>query len=119
MLENILQEVNNLSKFRNYVFFLQFFIQNKAEKTGVQEHKVLENNQESNKCTSSRNSKTDSTRTRRSSIDLYEEAAAILGLTCSQTDSCRCIECQVNFLFSIYFNTVIPVTHNTNKNLKD
>ncbi|KAF2901842.1 hypothetical protein ILUMI_04345 [Ignelater luminosus] len=74
--------------------FLQFFIQNKTEKTGVQEHKVLENNQESNKCTSSRNNKTDSSRTRRSSIDLYEEAAAILGLTCSQTDSCRCIECQ-------------------------
>lgn len=30
-------------------------------------------------------------------LDLYEEAAAILGLTCSQTDDCRCIECQVSF----------------------
>ncbi|KAL1512685.1 hypothetical protein ABEB36_002239 [Hypothenemus hampei] len=31
----------------------------------------------------------------KNSLVLYEEAAAILGLTCSQTDDCRCIECQV------------------------
>lgn len=35
---------------------------------------------------------------RKNSLDLYEEAATILGLTCSQTDSCKCIECQVNSL---------------------
>ncbi|XP_030761063.1 uncharacterized protein LOC115886130 [Sitophilus oryzae] len=34
---------------------------------------------------------------RRSSIDLYEEAAAILGLSCAQTDDCRCIECQCHY----------------------
>nr|CAD7261822.1 unnamed protein product [Timema shepardi] len=32
---------------------------------------------------------------RRSSAELYKEAAALLGLACSMTDSCRCIECQV------------------------
>lgn len=36
-----------------------------------------------------------SSSSRKSSLDLYEEAATILGLTCSQTDSCKCIECQV------------------------
>ncbi|XP_050294710.1 uncharacterized protein LOC126734915 isoform X2 [Anthonomus grandis grandis] len=33
----------------------------------------------------------------KSSLDLYEEAAAILGLSCSQTDDCRCIECQCHY----------------------
>jgi hypothetical protein len=32
---------------------------------------------------------------RKSSSELYREAAALLGLTCSMSDSCRCIECQV------------------------
>ncbi|XP_022904173.1 uncharacterized protein [Onthophagus taurus] len=36
-------------------------------------------------------------RSRRNSIDLYEEAASILGLTCSQTDNCKCIECQCHY----------------------
>lgn len=34
-------------------------------------------------------------RQRKSSAELYKEAAEILGLTCSMTDSCRCIDCQV------------------------
>lgn len=38
---------------------------------------------------------TQQTAPRRRSLDLYNEAAAILGLTCSQTNDCRCIECQV------------------------
>ncbi|KAL1512684.1 hypothetical protein ABEB36_002239 [Hypothenemus hampei] len=33
----------------------------------------------------------------KNSLVLYEEAAAILGLTCSQTDDCRCIECQCHY----------------------
>jgi hypothetical protein len=35
---------------------------------------------------------------RKSSTELYKEAAALLGLTCSMNDSCRCIECQVMLL---------------------
>lgn len=34
-------------------------------------------------------------RRRKSSTELYKEAVDILGLTCSLTDSCRCIDCQV------------------------
>lgn len=34
-------------------------------------------------------------RRRKSSAELYKEAVEILGLTCSLTDSCRCIDCQV------------------------
>lgn len=34
-------------------------------------------------------------RRRKSSTELYKEAVEILGLTCSLTDSCRCIDCQV------------------------
>lgn len=34
-------------------------------------------------------------RQRKSSAELYKEAVEILGLTCSLTDSCRCIDCQV------------------------
>ncbi|PSN48600.1 hypothetical protein C0J52_22218 [Blattella germanica] len=34
---------------------------------------------------------------RKSSTELYREAAALLGLTCSMTDSCRCIECQSRY----------------------
>ncbi|XP_011312840.1 uncharacterized protein [Fopius arisanus] len=36
-------------------------------------------------------------RQRKSSTELYKEAVEILGLTCSLTDSCRCIECQSNY----------------------
>ncbi|CAH0550433.1 unnamed protein product [Brassicogethes aeneus] len=36
-------------------------------------------------------------RSRRNSIDLYEEAATILGLTCAQTDDCKCLECQCHY----------------------
>lgn len=50
----------------------------------------------SSKCgTSGTQPDTQSRNSRRSSIDLYEEAASILGLTCAQTDNCKCIECQV------------------------
>ncbi|XP_060523088.1 uncharacterized protein LOC132700030 [Cylas formicarius] len=31
------------------------------------------------------------------SMDLYEEAAAILGLACAQTDDCKCLECQCHY----------------------
>lgn len=34
-------------------------------------------------------------RQRKSSAELYKEAVEILGLTCSLTDSCRCLDCQV------------------------
>jgi Domain of unknown function (DUF4802) len=34
---------------------------------------------------------------RRSSTELYREAAAIWGLTCRMSDSCRCLDCQVIF----------------------
>lgn len=37
-------------------------------------------------------------RRRKSSAELYKEAVEILGLTCSLTDSCRCIDCQVIIL---------------------
>ncbi|XP_076765329.1 uncharacterized protein LOC143432551 isoform X1 [Xylocopa sonorina] len=33
-------------------------------------------------------------RQRKSSAELYKEAVEILGLTCTLTDSCRCIDCQ-------------------------
>ncbi|XP_076679467.1 uncharacterized protein LOC143374836 isoform X2 [Andrena cerasifolii] len=36
-------------------------------------------------------------RQRKSSTELYKEAVEILGLTCSLTDSCRCIDCQSNY----------------------
>lgn len=34
-------------------------------------------------------------RQRKSSTELYKEAVEILGLTCTLSDSCRCIDCQV------------------------
>ncbi|KAJ9592401.1 hypothetical protein L9F63_015921 [Diploptera punctata] len=34
---------------------------------------------------------------RKSSTELYREAAALLGLSCSMSDSCRCIECQSRY----------------------
>lgn len=76
---------------------LDFFIQNQTQKTVSEEHKGLESSQDVNKCTSTGNGKGDNTRTRKKSLDLYEEAAAILGLTCTQTDNCRCIECQCHY----------------------
>lgn len=36
------------------------------------------------------------TSSRKNSMDLYEEAATILGLTCAETDDCKCLECQVS-----------------------
>ncbi|XP_033208362.1 uncharacterized protein LOC117167489 [Belonocnema kinseyi] len=36
-------------------------------------------------------------RQRKSSAELYKEAVEILGLTCSLSDSCRCIDCQSNY----------------------
>ncbi|XP_018328795.1 uncharacterized protein LOC108739403 [Agrilus planipennis] len=34
---------------------------------------------------------------RRHSLEMYEEAANMLGLSCSQTNNCRCIECQCHY----------------------
>ncbi|XP_066582267.1 uncharacterized protein [Prorops nasuta] len=34
---------------------------------------------------------------RKSSDELYKEAVEVLGLACSFTDSCRCIDCQSNY----------------------
>lgn len=42
-------------------------------------------------------SKTRRKERRKSSTELYREAAALLGLTCSMNDSCRCIECQSRY----------------------
>ncbi|XP_003424711.1 uncharacterized protein LOC100678098 [Nasonia vitripennis] len=36
-------------------------------------------------------------RQRKSSTELYKEAVEILGLTCTLSDSCRCIDCQSNY----------------------
>ncbi|CAH1183022.1 unnamed protein product [Ceutorhynchus assimilis] len=44
-------------------------------------------------------------------IDLYEEAAAILGLSCTQTDDCRCIECQGHY-FDFEEEIEFPVAGN-------
>ncbi|RZC35921.1 hypothetical protein BDFB_003587, partial [Asbolus verrucosus] len=74
-----------------------FFIQNKSANSSLQEtsHK---SSSVDNKCSTSASSPSaDGCRSRRSSIDLYEEAASILGLTCSQTDDCKCIECQCHY----------------------
>jgi hypothetical protein len=48
-------------------------------------------------------SKTRRKERRKSSTELYREAAELLGLTCSMNDNCRCIECQVRVLY-IYHN---------------
>ncbi|KAF7263747.1 hypothetical protein GWI33_001279, partial [Rhynchophorus ferrugineus] len=73
-------------------------IQNNNRQSGLinEGHKTSEKNPPTTATvTSLGNPSTSSTGdSRRSSIDLYEEAAAILGLSCSQTDDCRCIECQ-------------------------
>ncbi|KAJ8687297.1 hypothetical protein QAD02_023091 [Eretmocerus hayati] len=34
---------------------------------------------------------------RRSSAELYQEAVEILGLTCTLSDSCRCLDCQSSY----------------------
>ncbi|KAJ8958606.1 hypothetical protein NQ318_016327 [Aromia moschata] len=77
---------------------LGFFIQNKPRKSSLDQpgHKSTSSYQDDSKCPHSSSSGTlDSFRRRRSSIDLYEEAASILGLTCAETDDCKCLECQV------------------------
>lgn len=80
---------------------LQFFIQNKPRNPSIVEES---NNTANNSCqedskyaslASSSSTTVENCRSRRNSIDLYEEAASILGLTCSQTDDCKCLECQV------------------------
>lgn len=87
-----------LKQLQFFIIFLQFFVQNKTKKSTTQTNNknLIEEN---SKCASSTNITETSSRNRRDSLDLYEEAAAILGLTCSQTDSCKCIECQVIFIF--------------------
>jgi hypothetical protein len=44
---------------------------------------------------------------RKSSTELYREAAALLGLTCSMSDSCRCIECQVMLLYNSFSQVTV------------
>ena len=41
-------------------------------------------------------------RQRKNSDELYKEAVEILGLTCTLSDSCRCIDCQVGMV-QFYF----------------
>ncbi|KAH0811472.1 hypothetical protein GEV33_011315 [Tenebrio molitor] len=77
------------------VVLFQFFIQNKSANSSLQDGGHKSAAAVDNKCSTSASSPA-SEGCRRSSIDLYEEAASILGLTCSQTDDCKCIECQVN-----------------------
>ncbi|KAK9695334.1 protein of unknown function (DUF4802) [Popillia japonica] len=78
-----------------------FFIHNKTKKTVPQENNNKTNPQETNTSKSGKSSTTQTENqnksSRRSSIDLYEEAASILGLTCAQTDNCKCIECQCHY----------------------
>ncbi|KAK4884911.1 hypothetical protein RN001_001182, partial [Aquatica leii] len=74
---------------------LDVFVQNNTEKTASDNKN--KNNKETEKCVSGRNAKGSKSKSRRSSMDLYEEAAAILGLTCSETNSCRCLECQCHY----------------------
>ncbi|XP_034951877.1 uncharacterized protein [Chelonus insularis] len=59
----------------------------------------VKNSRRNNSITLSQPSSTRSPppRQRKSSAELYKEAVEILGLTCSLTDSCRCIECQSNY----------------------
>ncbi|XP_065168087.1 uncharacterized protein [Atheta coriaria] len=78
---------------------LDFFVQNKATTKSAGGHAAKE---DVGKCSSSGNQSEQMTTaggsgSRRNSIDLYEEAATILGLTCSQTDDCKCIECQCHY----------------------
>lgn len=35
---------------------------------------------------------------RKSSSELYREAAQLLGLSCTLSDNCRCLDCQVNLV---------------------
>lgn len=83
--------------------YFQFFINNNASKSQTISEST-KSSQDPPQCPSTSqiiSSESGSVTTkksigsRRNSIDLYEEAAAILGLTCSQTDNCKCIECQV------------------------
>lgn len=39
---------------------------------------------------------------RKSSKELYREAAKMLGIACSLSDNCRCIECQVSEHLFLY-----------------
>ncbi|XP_017776498.1 PREDICTED: uncharacterized protein LOC108562606 [Nicrophorus vespilloides] len=75
---------------------LEFIMQNKSEKTASSSESKKAQEVNASKCSGSGVNQTERT-SRRNSIDLYEEAAAILGLTCSQTDDCRCIECQCHY----------------------
>ncbi|XP_049824305.1 uncharacterized protein LOC109601597 [Aethina tumida] len=85
---------------------LDFLIQNQGSGGNTSDKRQKPSCQSDEKCiaTSSSSSTTPSTveegvgsRSRRNSIDLYEEAASILGLTCQQTDDCKCLECQCHY----------------------
>lgn len=86
------------------VYVFQFFTHNTGTTKSITPNELNKPNQELASCPStsqiiasdSNSSKKNvSSSSRRNSLDLYEEAATILGLTCSQTDSCQCLECQV------------------------
>ncbi|KAJ8925316.1 hypothetical protein NQ315_009146, partial [Exocentrus adspersus] len=83
---------------------LEFFIQNKPRNPSLDQtgNKSSSSYQDDAKCphpgsSGSLDGCRTTCRTRRSSIDLYEEAASILGLTCTQTDDCKCLECQCHY----------------------
>lgn len=39
----------------------------------------------------------------KSSTELYQEAADMLGLSCTLSDNCRCLDCQVRIMLECYF----------------
>ncbi|KAL3286642.1 hypothetical protein HHI36_001141 [Cryptolaemus montrouzieri] len=79
----------------------ELFVQNKSTKDNSENDSRCGNDSDNEKC--NRNdeeagpSRTSISESRRNSLDLYREAAAILGLTCQQTDDCKCIECQCHY----------------------
>ncbi|XP_044746019.1 uncharacterized protein LOC123307682 [Coccinella septempunctata] len=80
---------------------LEFFVQNKSTsdsqnkdpkcRTESGSEKISKSNEEAGPSASS------PSESRRNSLDLYREAASILGLTCQQTDDCECLECQCHY----------------------
>ncbi|GJQ82764.1 hypothetical protein Trydic_g19772 [Trypoxylus dichotomus] len=76
---------------------MKFFIHNKTKKTAPADNKPNQQETNGKNGKSETPAESQSKNTRRSSIDLYEEAASILGLTCAQTDNCKCIECQCHY----------------------
>lgn len=99
-------------------FFFQFFIHNNSTTKSTSPSTEPSKRNQVSQCPStsqiiSTESSSTSKSSRRNSLDLYEEAATILGLTCSQTDSCKCIECQVHTPFYIceIFHSSLSTIH--------